>query len=178
MTNLADLPMKVGAPQPGFAPQCPRLLNRLRSHILYAEDDTALRDFYSETLTRAGYRVTAVADGVCAWHALQSGLFDLLITDNEMPRLTGLDLITTVRLHGIELPIIMASGSADMLAGSTQRLRLAARLQKPVDRKDLLKTVAYVLEELPKRQFCHDFALIKEKECRHFTPHEIWGINE
>src|SRR6185436_18496899 len=58
--------------------------------ILYVEDDSAIRLCWSELLTCAGYSVTAVADGIEAWEALQSGRYDLLVTDNDMPRLTGM----------------------------------------------------------------------------------------
>jgi DNA-binding response OmpR family regulator len=114
--------------------------------ILYVEDDPTLRRLSTLALTRPGYTVQSVEDGVQAWEALHSDSFDLLITDNEMPRLTGLELVTKARLEGINLPIILASGSANILGSADyQRLRFAARLQKPFGSTELLKTVEYVL---------------------------------
>ena len=177
MTTFAERPLTARPLQSVFMPQQPRLGGSLRADILYAEDDSTLRELYSGTLTRAGYSsITAVPDGVCAWNALHSNQFDLLITDNEMPRLTGLELVTKARLEGIKLPIIMASGSADFLTGSDYEwLAFAGRLQKPFDRRDLLRIVANVLESLPKYR---GSALIYGNEFRHLTPHDTWGIND
>jgi CheY-like chemotaxis protein len=147
MTNLGERTSRTEPLRPVFMSRPARLRSSFQANILYAEDDSALRELYSGTLARAGYSsITAVPDGVCAWNALHSKQYDLLITDNEMPRLTGLELVSRARLEGIKLPIIIASGSADCFAGSDYEwLAIAGRLQKPFARKDLLKTVANVL---------------------------------
>src|SRR5690242_5426797 len=77
--------------------------------ILYAEDNLELRHVYTRILKAAGYLVTSVNDGAKAWELLDTGQFDLLITDNEMPCMTGLELAAKVRLSRMNLPIIVAS---------------------------------------------------------------------
>ena len=62
------------------------------------------------------YAVTPVEDGLQAWAALHSKGYDLLITDNNMPRMTGLELAVKTRLEGMKLPIIVASGTVELLA--------------------------------------------------------------
>jgi CheY-like chemotaxis protein len=177
MTNLGERTSKSEPLRPVCMSRPVRLRSSFQANILYAEDDSALRELYSGTLARAGYgSITAVEDGLCAWNALHSKQYDLLITDNEMPRLTGLELVTQARLEGIKLPIIIASGSADFFAGSDyQWLAFAGRLQKPFDKKELLQTVANVLKSFPRHQ---GFALIYENPFRHLTPHDTWGIND
>ena len=65
----------------------------------------------AEVLTHAGYQVDVAEDGAVAWQALQVYHYDLLITDNEMPNVSGLELLTKLKEAGLELPVIMATGS-------------------------------------------------------------------
>jgi len=116
------------------------------ANVLVAEDDPILRKVNTQILSRAGYQTTAVADGRAAWEALSTNAFDLLITDNDMPNLTGMQLVAKLRRNKIRLPIILASGSADSFSGAEyQWLDLTACLEKPFTPDDLLQTVARIL---------------------------------
>ncbi len=78
--------------------------------ILLVDDDSAIRGILTGLLENAGYRVRSAADGEAGWDALRAARFDLLITDHEMPRLTGLELLRRVRADLPPLPAIMISG--------------------------------------------------------------------
>ncbi len=67
--------------------------------ILFAEDDRISRIVTMKRLTRAGFDVVAVHDGLQAWRILQESCFDLLLTDLRMPRLDGLALTKKIRAH-------------------------------------------------------------------------------
>lgn len=60
--------------------------------ILCVDGDRATRQIYSEVLRTSGYRVDLAEDGPAGWEALRLGGYDLLITDNEMPKRIGLKL--------------------------------------------------------------------------------------
>ena len=77
--------------------------------ILTVDDSSTVRLVLSSTLNNAGYEVVEAADGQEAIEQLDSGKIDMLITDLNMPRLDGLDLIRHVRRSpGCRfLPIIM-----------------------------------------------------------------------
>ena len=97
-------------------------------------------------LTRSGYHVDTAADGLEALAALRASPYNLLITDHQMPRLTGLQLAAQARLAGMNLPIVLASGSVEALEDTdSERLGFAARLAKPFNAEDLLKTVSQAL---------------------------------
>ena len=64
-----------------------------------------------EVLGRAGYRSTGASDGEAGWSALRSDRFDALITDHEMPRLSGLELLRRVRAVESAVPVVLASGN-------------------------------------------------------------------
>src|ERR1700748_1598004 len=75
-------------------------------HILLVDDDLYIRELYSSALIRQGYHVDTMTDGADAWKALQNHSYDLLITDQVMPKLSGLELIKKLRLAKTRLPII------------------------------------------------------------------------
>jgi len=61
-------------------------------NILLADDDPDMLRLLEQLLRRAGYAVRTVADGQEALEAIESECPDILLTDWEMPRLTGIDL--------------------------------------------------------------------------------------
>jgi len=131
-------------------PQAGRNRRTEFQHILLAEDNADLLRMEFETLVHAGYRVYIAEDGEAAWTALnalnrQSDGYDLLITDNDMPKLSGIQLLQKLRAEHIDLPVIMTSG---MLPAGVERLQLAAILQKPFSRQELVKTVEGVFHAI------------------------------
>jgi len=79
--------------------------------LLVAEDSVTARTQLRQILESAGYRVTTAADGMEALANLQSGEFDLLVTDVEMPRLDGFGLTARVRRDQrlADLPVILVT---------------------------------------------------------------------
>ena len=148
--------------------------------ILYADTDAPLRGFAVQILTSSGYAVTPVQDGLLAWEALHSERYDLLITDNYMPRMTGLELAEKTRLEGMMLPIIVALGPAELQVGAEYDwLRVMAMLQKPFGTDELLKTVRQVLRATARvRQRSDNFFPMVSQSFSHITPYRHWGINE
>jgi CheY-like chemotaxis protein len=114
--------------------------------ILVADDDEAVRGLISTVLADAGFNVNAASDGQEAWEALLHKRYDLLVTDNEMPRLGGMELIKRIHNAGMSLPIIIASGTfpAERVRDDPQ-LQIAAVLPKPFRIPELLDTVRDVL---------------------------------
>jgi CheY-like chemotaxis protein len=115
--------------------------------ILVVEDEGAIRQIYSEALVRSGYQVDAAEDGEAGWNALNAASldangYDLLITDNRMPKLSGVELIQKLRSAHVEVPVILASGA---LPANADGLHLAAILPKPFSLDQLLQTVRHVL---------------------------------
>jgi DNA-binding response OmpR family regulator len=82
-----------------------------RPRILVVDDEKLIRRVNTEVLTYSGYEVDSAEDGAAAWDALQLNNYDLLITDNDMPKVTGVELIQKILHASMTLPIIMATGS-------------------------------------------------------------------
>lgn len=77
--------------------------------ILIAEDTRVVRESIRRLLVANGYKVKATADGLEAWQELQMAQYQLLITDVDMPRLTGFELMERIRNkdHLKDMPIIV-----------------------------------------------------------------------
>jgi DNA-binding response OmpR family regulator len=121
----------------------PQGRTRATHRILVVDDEPVLRRLMSAALVGSGYYVDNAEDGAMAWRALQAKPFDLLITDHMMPKITGVELIKSVRSARMTLPVVMVAGIFP--AGELASLNLAATLLKPFIVAELLETVDTVL---------------------------------
>jgi DNA-binding response OmpR family regulator len=116
--------------------------------ILVVEDDISIRRLLTEVLSRCGYAVDAAEDGAAAWEALNADSYDLMITDNSMPKVTGVELLKMLRAARMELPVIMATGILPTQEFARYPwLQPAATLVKPYSIEALLGAVKKVLRE-------------------------------
>jgi len=114
--------------------------------ILVVDDDTGIRKIGAEVLAHHGYQVDAAEDSTTGWKALQVHTYDLLITDLDMPRMSGLKLVKKLRAARIVLPVILASGiMTPQELKESPWLQLSGALLKPVSPDQLLQTVQAVL---------------------------------
>jgi DNA-binding response OmpR family regulator len=110
--------------------------------ILVVDDDPLIRELNTEILIADGYQVDAAESGAVAWDMLQLNNYDLLITDNNMPKVSGLEL----RAAGMALRVIMATGTpSEEEFTRCLGLQLAATLIKPYTPVEFLETVKKVL---------------------------------
>jgi DNA-binding NtrC family response regulator len=117
-----------------------------RHRILVADDENTVIQLMTVALTRSGYHVEAAEDGDAAWEALQANPYDLLITDNKMPKVTGIELVKNLRSARMALPVIMVTGTIPTHElAQDPSLQLAATLEKPFAIADLLDSVENVL---------------------------------
>ena len=118
-----------------------------KARILLVEDNVALSGVICFNLARAGYRVTAVSDGCEAMEAIanQQSRFDLVLSDQQMPKMTGIQLCEHVR----EIPeyqqtpfILLTAKCMEIDAAKLrQRLGLTAALPKPFSPIELLTCI-------------------------------------
>jgi two-component system, chemotaxis family, sensor kinase CheA len=84
---------------------------RTKTRVLLVEDSIPIRTQVKRILDGAGYDVTAAVDGLDGFNKLRSGQFDAVVSDVEMPNLSGLELTTRIRQYSEydELPIILVT---------------------------------------------------------------------
>jgi len=110
------------------------------------DGDSDTRLLYGFVLTRPGYRVDVAEDGAAGWEALQANRYHLLITEHEMPKLTGVGLVKKLRAARMALPVVMAARKLPIKElAQDPSLQLAATLSKPFLADALLDTVKNLL---------------------------------
>jgi signal transduction histidine kinase/ActR/RegA family two-component response regulator len=120
------------------------------SHILVVEDDPDVRRVIVECLSLIGYKVTEAGNGTEALTQLATVKPDLLVVDYAMPDMTGAEVIAEARKLVGDVPVILATGYADMAAVE----RLAGRpriLRKPFDIAQLGDAVGTALDNARER---------------------------
>ncbi|CAB3802458.1 Sensor histidine kinase RcsC [Paraburkholderia caffeinitolerans] len=70
---------------------------RERKRILVVEDSLTVRELERKLLEKRGYAVSVAVDGMDGWNTLRNGQYDLVITDVDMPRMDGIELVTMIR---------------------------------------------------------------------------------
>ena len=114
------------------------------ARILVVEDDSAVRTSMVESLEVLGYVVTQAADGESGLSELRQQAPDLMITDYLMPGMTGAELVEKVAHQYPGLPVIIATGYADMRAIDVVIGRNTI-LKKPFQLADLAASVDQAL---------------------------------
>lgn len=119
----------------------------VRPHcILVVDDDKDLRQLSIDLLIDSGYEVESANNGAAGWEAVQAARYDLIITDNLMPKMTGIEMIEKIRDARMSLPIIMATRYLPMYEFDRQPwLRPDAALERPCSNDVLLSTVKRLL---------------------------------
>jgi DNA-binding NtrC family response regulator len=103
-----------------------------------------------QILARLGYDTVAMSDSLEALRVFREGpeTFDLLITDQTMPHLTGAELATEVLKCRPELPVILCTGFSESLTPEAAAdIGIRHYLQKPVPLKALARTVRLALND-------------------------------
>ncbi|MBK9710982.1 MAG: response regulator [Kouleothrix sp.] len=120
----------------------PAVTNGAAPHVLIVEDDAATRRLYKFMLTNGGYPVLEAEDGVMALEQLAQHHCDLVITDMNMPRMDGMELIQAIRrdYNNVYVILITAFGTPDT---EKQARRIGANdyLAKPFDFEELERRV-------------------------------------
>ena len=121
-----------------------------RERILLVDDDEALARLGRGALQHLGYEVVALADSVEALKLFQQspGNFDLLVTNQTMPHMTGAQLARSVLSLRPDIPVILCTGYSDMVP-HIKALEIGIReyLVKPVGLGELASRVRQVLDE-------------------------------
>jgi two-component system sensor histidine kinase and response regulator WspE len=82
-----------------------------RKRVLVVEDSFTVRELERKLLVNSGFEVEVAVDGMDGWNAARTGHFDLVITDVDMPRMDGIELVTLIKKdpHLKSLPVMIVS---------------------------------------------------------------------
>ncbi|MEO0997679.1 MAG: ATP-binding protein, partial [Pseudomonadota bacterium] len=143
-TFIVYIPVAEGVGQdlPRSVPE----LARGSERILLVDDEEWVVTVTSKILERQGYRVTGVGSGAAALEAVKEAPdeFDLIVTDETMPKMTGSELVDGVRTIRPDIPIMVISGKQAPKAVGLTRTRF---LQKPFTADELNQAVRRILDD-------------------------------
>ncbi len=118
-----------------------------RRSILVVDDQESHRDLAHSVLSAAGFLVQTAASGTEALARLRADVFGLVLTDQLMPEMSGLDLMGKVRTFLPDLPVVIVTGHGTIdTAVSAMKAGAADFIQKPFSPEELLLVVRRVLE--------------------------------
>lgn len=154
--------------------------------VLYAEDESELREVTEKTLRLLVGRVFSVSDGMEALSIYENNPVDVIILDIYMGSLSGIEVAQRIRKHNTKIPIIILSGSVqteDLLAAC--KLNLVDYIQKPIELNTLIGVLSTTIDQMRSNgllvarindSVTYDYlakSLIKEGETVSLTKNEI-----
>ncbi|MFT7686852.1 MAG: signal transduction histidine kinase/CheY-like chemotaxis protein [Candidatus Azotimanducaceae bacterium] len=119
-----------------------------QKHILVIDDEVSLAYFLKELLQKKGYEVSVASDSHEAWDLFSSHpeKYDLVVTDQTMPGLSGVQLAAKMLMISPQLPIILCTGYSDIVDEfNIKQYGIKDYMAKPIDSKELLKSVDSLL---------------------------------
>jgi signal transduction histidine kinase/ActR/RegA family two-component response regulator len=130
--------------------QTTRIAPQGHERVLLVDDEAALLDVGMNILVSLGYQVTVTESSAKALELFKNdpAAFDLVITDQTMPVLTGHDLAQQLMIVRKDIPVILCTGYTDLVtADSALANGIRAFVLKPLDRLSIAETIRTVLGE-------------------------------
>jgi signal transduction histidine kinase len=123
---------------------------RGHERILFVDDEEDLAVMGDEMLNELGYHVTSKSGAreALALFRLDPSRFDLVITDQTMPEMTGVELAGEILTLRADMPIIMCTGFSHVVdADKSRRAGIRDFAMKPLTKKEIARTIRKVLDE-------------------------------
>ena len=123
-------------------------ISRVRGRLLVVDDDPQLLKSMRRTLTRLGFSVDTAPDGRAATEQLSSNEYHCVISDISMPELGGIGLLSAIREHDFDVPVILVTGepAVDTAVQAVEHGALHY-LSKPVDFGQLERVIEKGMRE-------------------------------
>ena len=131
-------------------PEIVEELPKGNERVLVIDDEQVMVDTLCRMLDRLGYQYTKRTSSVEALKLFQAGpdQFDLVITDQTMPNITGMELAKTFMDIRSDMPIILCTGFSEKVnEDSAKAMGISAFVLKPIIMSDIAHTIREVLDE-------------------------------
>lgn len=118
--------------------------------ILLVDDSMVVRKYIGDLLKKNSYTIVLKNDGLEALNYLKENIHkpELIISDIEMPKMNGFELIDNIRQENkfINIPILVISANAESHLKLMESGDIQGFIRKPFDDKDLLRQIAYIMD--------------------------------
>ncbi len=143
------------------------------ARLLFIDDDVAVCDVMRTTLTHRGFEVVCVNSGAAALAALEHEEFDAVVTDLNMPGMSGLELCQRAHASWPNLPIVLVTAFGSMeTAVAAIRAGAYDFIAKPIQTQELLLTLTRALEH---RKLKAENQQLRETVARFKPPADMIG---
>jgi len=116
-------------------------------NILVVDDDIFIRKIVEDRLKMEGYTVTTAEDGEVGWEKFLESTYQLIITDINMPKINGVELLNKILATKIKIPAVVMSGElTETMEVLLKATGANAFLRKPFSVKELVNVVSLSLD--------------------------------
>ncbi|GJL64454.1 MAG: hypothetical protein NPIRA04_31080 [Nitrospirales bacterium] len=118
--------------------------------ILIVDDNADIRWILSDLLESHGFRCQKAQNAITALSMIQNSEFDVILTDYQMPKMNGLELLQqlSASTKTSSIPVIMLTAfGSDELEIEARQAGACAVLRKPIDSRELLTTITQTIEK-------------------------------
>ena len=125
-----------------------------KESILFIDDENLLAEWGKQVLSRLGYRATSMTDSKKALKTFKANpsRFDLVITDQTMPGLTGVQLAVEFMKIRPDIPVILCTGHSDIVTSEDAReMGIREYIIKPINKSELAEAIRRVLDNTDKK---------------------------
>ena len=131
-------------------------VTRTGKSVLCVDDDPGIRDLLKEIIARLGHSTITAVDGIDALGKLADGHFDIVITDINMPRMDGLELIKRIKTDFDDVDVIVIT-AFEMTYKYTDIIALGASdfISKPFNVNELEAKLNRILRERRPVSYTH-----------------------
>jgi DNA-binding NtrC family response regulator len=118
------------------------------AEVLFVDDEKEIRLTVEEYLSRQGYAVTSVDNGLAALELVKESAFDVVLTDLKMPKFSGLELLKAIKEHQPDLEVVILTGYGTVKT-AVEALKLGGYdyIQKPIKLDRLGHIVGQICEK-------------------------------
>ncbi|MCV6608323.1 MAG: response regulator [Campylobacterales bacterium] len=133
--------------------------------ILYCEDEPEIRENLLNILKRRTDNIISAEDGAKGLKKFKEESPDFIITDIQMPNMTGLEMVKAIREIDEDIPVIVTTAFSDQdYFLDSINLGIDKYLIKPINKDELLKTIEKLVRGLEDKKTANKFRLQKEQE--------------
>ena len=123
------------------------IIDDIKQHIFFVDDEPEVLKMVGRTLEQAGYKVSSFSGAADCIEQLRYQACDLLITDVKMPKMDGIELLAEAKRIIPLLPVLIITGYGDIpMAVRALKLGASDFIEKPLDREGFLSTVELILK--------------------------------
>lgn len=119
----------------------------IKGRLLIIDDESELREVLTALLEESASEILLAANGLEGINLLKSQKFDAVLSDEKMPKKSGLEVLKWMRENGLQIPFIIHTGYGQKeMVQEARKLGVYAFIDKPWDERALIRTVEEALQ--------------------------------